>query len=84
MSAERLIGSIVDWGDLGLTVAASVIAGVGITAAFAIAILGAAQFTERRRQGEAVAATGSAILAVAGLAVCTAGIVFGLIVMLSD
>ena len=84
MSALSLIGSIVDWGELGKTVAAAVIAGIGITAAFAVAILGSAQFLERRRHDEVAAAAGAAILAIAGLAVCAAGIVFGLIVMLAD
>jgi hypothetical protein len=79
-----LAGSIVEWGELGSTVAAAFIAAVGITAAFAFAILGAAQFGEHRRQGEWVPAAGSALLAFAGLAICAAGIVFGLIVMLSD
>lgn len=79
-----LIASIVDWGELGLTVAAAAVAGIGITAAFAFAILGAARFSEHRRQGEAVEAAGAALLAVAGLAICAAGIVFGMIVMLSD
>jgi hypothetical protein len=84
MNGFGLIGSIVDWGELGSTVAAAFIAGVGITAAFAVAILGGAQFLERRREGELATATGAAILGIAGLAVCAAGIVFGLIVMLSD
>jgi hypothetical protein len=79
-----LTGSIVEWGELGSTVAAALIAGIGITAAFAFAILGAARFGEHRRQGEIVAAAGAGILAVAGLAVCLAGIGFGLVVMLSD
>jgi hypothetical protein len=83
MSALTLIGSIVDWEDLGLTVAASAIAGIGITAAFSVAILGGAQFTERRREGHLVAAVGAALVGVLGLAVCAAGIVFGLVVMLS-
>lgn len=84
MSAPGLIGSVVDWGELGLTVAAATVAALGITAAFSLAILGLARFIERRREGDAVAATGAAVLAVAGLAVCAVGIVFGLIVMLSD
>jgi hypothetical protein len=84
MSAPGLIGSIVDWGELGLTVAAATVAALGITAAFSLAILGMAQFIERRREGDAVAATGAAVLAFAGLAVCAVGIVFGLVVMLSD
>jgi hypothetical protein len=80
---SALLASVVDWGELGSTVAASVIAGLGITAAFAVAILGGAQFMERRRQGETIEAAGAFVLAVAGLAVCAGGIVFGLIVMLS-
>ena len=84
MSLRPLLAQVVDWAELGLTVAASVIAGVGITAAFAVAILGAAQFGERRRQGETIEAAGAALLAIAGFAVCAAGIVFGLVVMLSD
>ena len=83
MSALSLVAAIVDWGDLGLTVVASAIAGIGITAAFAVAIYGSAQFSEQRRQGDGAAATGAALLAVLGLAGCTAGIVFGLIAMLS-
>jgi hypothetical protein len=84
MSALSFIATVVEWGELGKTVVASILAGVGITTAFAVAILGAAQFNERRRQGEDVAAAGAALLGVAGLVVCGAGIVFGLIVMLSD
>jgi fatty acid desaturase len=84
MSSLGLSASIVDWGDLGATVVASFLAAVGITAAFAFAILGAAQFIERRRHGDTVAATAAAALAIGGLAVCAAGIVFGLIVMLGD
>jgi hypothetical protein len=84
MSASTLIGSIVEWGELGSTVVAAVIAGVGITAAFAVSIFGVAQFIERRRDDEIAAAAGAAALAVAGLAVCAAGIVFGLIAMLSN
>ncbi len=84
MSLLTLVGSIVDWDELGKTVVAAFLAGVGITAAFAVAIYGAAQFNERRREGHEVAAAGAAAIAVLGLAVCAAGIVFGLIVMLSD
>lgn len=84
MSALVLIGEVVNWDELGKTVAASLVAGVGISVAFAFAILGGAQFVERRRRDETLAAAGAAVMAVAGLTICTAGIVFGLIVMLSD
>ena len=59
--------------ELGKTVAASFLAGVGVTAAFAVAIYGAAQFNERRRSGETVAAAGAGVIAGLGLAVCAAG-----------
>jgi hypothetical protein len=79
----ELIASIVDWGELGSTVVASVIAALGVTAAFSVSIFGAAQFQERRRQGESIEAFGAAALSVAGLLFCAAAITFGLIVMLS-
>ena len=43
--------SIVDWDALLATVAASVIAGLGVVIAFSIAIYGAARFAEGRRVG---------------------------------
>jgi len=81
---SALVGTVVEWAELGKTIAASFLAGVGVTAAFAVAILGAAQFSERRRSGETLAAGAAGALAVLALALCVTGIVFGLIVMLSD
>lgn len=81
--AQSLLATVVEWSELGSTVGAAFIAAIGVTTAFAFAILGAAQFGERRRSGETAAAVGAAALAIGGLAVTTAAIVFGLIVMLS-
>lgn len=79
-----LVATVVEWADIGRTVVASVVAGVGVTAAFAVAILGSAQFVERRRGGETARAAAAGLLGVIGLAVCVAAITLGLIVMLGD
>lgn len=77
-----LAATVVEWGSLGKTVLASLVIGIGVTVAFSVAILGMAQFSELRRSGRTVAATGSAILAVTALTFCTVAIVLGLIVMM--
>jgi multisubunit Na+/H+ antiporter MnhB subunit len=76
-----LAEKIVDWATLGKVVAAAMVAGVCVTTAFALTILGATRFAEMRRNGRPVEATGFAVLAIAGAAVCIAGIVGGIIVM---
>jgi hypothetical protein len=76
-----LADKVVDWATLGKVIASSLVAGIGVTAAFAIAILGVTRSTEMRRSGRALEAGGFALLALAGSAVCVAGIVGGIIVM---
>jgi hypothetical protein len=80
---SALVATIVDTKALLDTVAGSLIAGVGVTAAFSFAILGAALFGEARRDGRTVAAVGAGGLAVVALAGCAAAIVFGIVVMTS-
>jgi hypothetical protein len=75
--------SIVDWDALLTVVWASVAAGIGVTAAYGLVILGTTRAVELSREGR----VGEAILfgVVGGLAMVTvlAAIVFG-IVVLSD
>jgi hypothetical protein len=80
----KVLGTIVDTGALLETVAASFVAGVGITFAFAFAILGMTRFLDLRADGRQLAATAFAVLGLCALAVCGAAIAFGLIVMTSD
>ena len=80
---SALAGSIVDSEALLDTVAASLVAGIGVTIAFSFAILGAALFGEARRDGRPLAAAGAGGLAVVALAGCAAAIVFGIVVMTS-
>jgi hypothetical protein len=78
---SRLASSVVDWKTLGKVVLWSFATGVGITLAFSIAILGAARFADRRRDGRAIEATGYAVLLGVGLAVVAAAVVIGIVVM---
>lgn len=72
---------IVDVGALWKTIVAAIVAGVGITLAFSLALLGYVRASDahgERRGGITVA---WALVAAVGLAACIAGIVLGLIVM---
>jgi hypothetical protein len=60
----------------------SLAAAVGGTAAFSLAIAGATRFVDRRRQGRVTEAGVFAVVAGAALAVCLAGVVLGLYVII--
>jgi hypothetical protein len=75
------LGSVVDWEALLETVAASVVAGLGIVIAFSIAIYGAARFAEGRRVGAGVEAGAAAVLTVVALLACVGAVVAGIVVM---
>ena len=77
------VASVVDWNALWETAVASVIAGVGITAAVSTAIYGFATFADARREERGGAAAAAGLLAFAATAVFVAAIAFGLIVMIS-
>jgi CHASE2 domain-containing sensor protein len=80
---SALLATVVDGRALLETVIASVIAGVGVTIVFSLAILGAALFGDARRDGRVGAAVGAATLAILALAASAAVIVFGIFVMTS-
>ncbi len=77
------LGTVVDTKALLETVVASLIAGVGITMIFSMAIAGAALFADARRHGRPVLAGGAALMMVVGLAATAAAIAFGIVVMTS-
>ena len=78
-----LATAIVDTSALLKVIVASLVAGIGVTAAFSLAIMGATQFTEMRRDGRGVEAAAFAGIALVALAASAAAVVFGLIVMTS-
>lgn len=73
---------IVETSDLLLTVAASAIAGVGVTVVFSVAIWGAARFVDLSRGDRPAAAAAAAAVGVAGLVATLGAVVVGLVVMI--
>lgn len=79
-----MIGAIVDTHALAQVLWVSVIAGVGVTAAYGLAILGATRAVEFGRDGRIGEATVYAVIGVAGFAVFIASIVFGIVILTGD
>jgi hypothetical protein len=75
------MATIVETKELLQTALASLVAGVGVTAAVSIAIFGATRFTDLRREDRPLAAAAAGTLALIALAVTAGSIVFGLILM---
>jgi hypothetical protein len=71
----------VDWSALLEVVYTSLAAGIGVTAAFAVALLGATRAVDVRQDGHGVAAAGYAALTLIAFAVVVAAIVTGIVVM---
>jgi hypothetical protein len=76
-----VLAEIVDVKELWETVAAAMVAGVGITATFSLMIFGAARYSDASRSGNNLVAVAAGLLTVVSLLVTTAAIVVGLIVM---
>lgn len=77
------MATIVETKELIETVIASLVAGVGITAIFSMAIWGGARFADHSRDGRPLAAGAAAALAVLALVTTLAAVVFGIVVMTS-
>jgi hypothetical protein len=77
------LATIVDWKTLGEVALASIIAGVGVTLSFSLAILGATRMVDLRRDGRAIEAGAYAALLIVALAVSAAAVTFGVVVMTS-
>jgi hypothetical protein len=78
-----MLATVVDTTALAKTVVYAFVAGVGVTLAFSLAILGAARFTDLSRAGRAGGAAAYMALTLVALAACTAAIVIGIVVMTS-
>lgn len=72
---------VVETRELLETVIASVVAGVGVTVVFSIAIWGVARFADLSRSERPLAAGAAATLAGLALAVTLASVAFGIVVM---
>jgi hypothetical protein len=76
-----VLGTIVDTTALWETVVAAIVAGVGITLIFSVALLGAARFADMNREGRPLAAAAFGTLAVVGVIAFLGAIAVGLVVM---
>jgi hypothetical protein len=77
------VAVVVETKELLQTIAASLLAGVGVTVVFSVAIWGAARFADLNRDDKPVAATAAAGLVAFALAVTLGAVVFGIVVMAS-
>jgi hypothetical protein len=76
-----VIASIVDTADLLEVIWVSLAAGVGVTAIYGIAIVGATRALDCGRSGRSGAAAVYAVLGVLALGIVVAAMVLGIIVM---
>jgi hypothetical protein len=76
-----MIATIVHTDELLQTVLASVVAGLGVTFAFSVAIWGAGQFAELSRDERPLAATAAALVGVLGIACVAGALIIGILVM---
>ncbi len=79
-----MIASVVDWDSLLQVIWVSLAAGVGVTAAWAFALLGSTRSIEVGRAGRPAEATIYAVIGVAGVVAVVAAIVFGILTLVSD
>jgi hypothetical protein len=78
-----VLATVIDTKALFDVIWASLAAGVGGTAAFSLALVGATRFSEMRREGRAAEAATYAVLAGVSLALCLAAVAFGFVVIIS-
>jgi hypothetical protein len=76
-----LVASIVDWNDVLQVIWVSFAAGLGVTAVFTMALLGATRFVDYRRDGRMAEAAVFGIVAAVGSAGVAAAVVFAIVVM---
>ena len=79
-----MIATIVDWDALLQVIWVSLVAGVGVTAAWAFAIVGGARSVEFGRDGRSGAAVVYAVVGVLGVGAVVAAIVFGIVILTGD
>jgi hypothetical protein len=79
-----VIATIVDWDALLQVIWVSLLAGVGVTAAWAFAIVGATRAIEHGRDRRTVEAVLYSTVGVVGVAAVVAAVVFGIVVLTGD
>jgi hypothetical protein len=77
----QVAGKVVEWHQLFQVVYSALGAALAVMIAFSVAVAGATRFAEARRDGRPGQASVWAAVAAAGVAVCAAAIVLGIVVM---
>jgi hypothetical protein len=76
--------AVVDWDAVLQVIWVSLVAGVGVTAAWGFALLGSTRALEVGREGRVAEAAIYAVVGVAGFATVIAAIVFGIVILTGD
>jgi hypothetical protein len=79
-----VIATVVDWDAIVQVIWVSLVAGVGVTAAYGFALLGSTRALESGRDGRLGGAISYAVVGVLGLAVVVGAIVFGIVILTGD
>ena len=79
-----IAAAIVDWGALAKVIVVSLVAGVGLTAIFSIAVAGAVSFADFRRERRLVVAGTFAVVALVAAVACLAAIAYGIGLMIAE
>jgi hypothetical protein len=79
-----VIATVVDWDALLQVIWVSLLAGVGVTAAYGFALLGSTRALESGRDGQVGGAVVYAAVGVLGFAIVIAAIVFGIVILTGD
>jgi len=79
-----VIATIVDWDAILQVIWVSLLAGVGVTAAYGFALLGTTRALESGREGRLGGAISYAVVGALGLAVVVGAIVFGILILTGD
>ena len=78
-----MLSTVVETKELLETVVASLIAGIGVTAAFSLVIFGVTRSADMARDDRPILSTAAGVLALLAAAVVIAAIAFGIVVMTS-
>ena len=79
-----MIATIVDWHALLQVIWVSLVAGVGVTAAYGFALVGTTRALESGREGRVGGAVAYGVVGALGLAIVVGAIVFGILILTGD
>ena len=79
-----MIATVVDWDALLQVIWVSLLAGVGVTAAWGFALLGTTRALENGRDGRMAEAVIYGVFGAAGVAIVIGAIVFAIVILTGD